>query len=62
MSREPTSSTVAADNTIRFMCMCWTAELIMGWSFRQLCKARCFTRAAMFIDVSPKDFNRVVFS
>ena len=58
MPRDPTSSIVAADNTV----MCWTAELVVTCSFRQLCKARCFTRAAMFVDVSPNDFNRTVLS
>jgi hypothetical protein len=56
--RDPTSSIVAAGNTVT----CWTAELIAVCSFRQLCKARCFTRAAMFIDISPNDFNRTVAS
>jgi hypothetical protein len=61
ISRDSTPSSVAADNTVRNY-MCWTAGLIMGCSFRQLCKAPCFARAAIFIDVPPNNLNRTVFS
>ena len=61
MSSDYTSSTVAAGNSVRYY-MSWMAKLIVDCSFNQLCKARCSTRAAMFTDVSPNDFNRVVFS